>query len=504
MKDVAGDVVRDVVRSPGRSLEPSVRGVLEPEFGTVFGPRVVRELALPSRLGVGSAGDSYEREADAVASRVVDGRPTRGPERVDFGAVRVHSDDRAAESAARLGADAYAVGTHLVFGAGQFAPGTAAGRRLLAHELSHVVQQGAVGPRLQGRWRLDQMVHESHEEPSILHGNADVGGLTVGGVVQSTVRTWQETGFVHQKVGGSGQTARWGRTRYIFRNDGLDTDFLQLRPQMAIAGRAKAEDLYFARSGAVGWGRVTERTATNPTPPDRQLFAPVKGGGVSAATVGDLGTIDAEIPVFGGTVHVTIPLRMVEEGEPAPYSDSATPIIEIPSSVDEVEVVLGGRTSADADIQTAYFGVAPWLSRNFNNASAFVNYFLAFDNRAAPTPRRTETTTGVGVQAATARPDLYRSGNATSPRIDHVRPSDIPVDGAGYVDGPGHGGVSTFADPRREKPWWRYPASKPQPAGIVIRNDHATHWAWEPNGRMKLDDYKARLRAAAPDFVKTW
>lgn len=60
----------------------------------------------------------------------------------DFSRVRVHSDGRAAESAAAVGARAYAVGRHVVFGAGEYAPSTAGGRQLLAHELTHVVQQG--------------------------------------------------------------------------------------------------------------------------------------------------------------------------------------------------------------------------------------------------------------------------------------------------------------------------------------------------------------------------
>jgi len=59
-----------------------------------------------------------------------------------FGEVRVHADQAAAESAASVGARAYTVGEHVVFGPQQFAPGSMAGRRLLAHELTHVIQQG--------------------------------------------------------------------------------------------------------------------------------------------------------------------------------------------------------------------------------------------------------------------------------------------------------------------------------------------------------------------------
>jgi hypothetical protein len=58
----------------------------------------------------------------------------------DFGDVRIHHDARAAASAQDVGALGYAVGEHLVFDAGQYAPGSASGRRLIAHELAHVVQ----------------------------------------------------------------------------------------------------------------------------------------------------------------------------------------------------------------------------------------------------------------------------------------------------------------------------------------------------------------------------
>ena len=59
----------------------------------------------------------------------------------DFSSVRVHTDEVATASAAELGASAYTVGNHVVFGRGRYSPGQAAGRRLLAHELTHVVQQ---------------------------------------------------------------------------------------------------------------------------------------------------------------------------------------------------------------------------------------------------------------------------------------------------------------------------------------------------------------------------
>jgi hypothetical protein len=64
----------------------------------------------------------------------------------DFGHVRVHADEGAAASTQELGARAYALGPHLAFGRGQYAPDTPAGQRLLAHELAHVVQQDTAAP----------------------------------------------------------------------------------------------------------------------------------------------------------------------------------------------------------------------------------------------------------------------------------------------------------------------------------------------------------------------
>lgn len=60
----------------------------------------------------------------------------------DFSGVRVHADGAAQRSAQEIDARAYTAGNHVVFGAGQFAPASSEGRSLLAHELTHVVQQG--------------------------------------------------------------------------------------------------------------------------------------------------------------------------------------------------------------------------------------------------------------------------------------------------------------------------------------------------------------------------
>jgi hypothetical protein len=69
----------------------------------------------------------------------------------DFSRVRVHTDARAAASAHAVRAFAYTVGRDIVFGESTYTPGTDRGRRLLAHELAHTIQQASSGQALHSR-----------------------------------------------------------------------------------------------------------------------------------------------------------------------------------------------------------------------------------------------------------------------------------------------------------------------------------------------------------------
>jgi hypothetical protein len=80
----------------------------------------------------------------------------------NFSKVMVHPGAEAGQSAREIKASAYTVGEDIVFGAGQFAPGTYEGRRLIAHELTHVVQQekGSVGLQRQPQ-DIDTILNEA-------------------------------------------------------------------------------------------------------------------------------------------------------------------------------------------------------------------------------------------------------------------------------------------------------------------------------------------------------
>lgn len=67
--------------------------------------------------------------------------------RADFSSVRIHTDNRAANLNRQLNAQAFAVGNSIFFGSNKFQPETSEGRELIAHELTHTIQQGAVAQR---------------------------------------------------------------------------------------------------------------------------------------------------------------------------------------------------------------------------------------------------------------------------------------------------------------------------------------------------------------------
>lgn len=81
----------------------------------------------------------------------------------DFSSVRIFNDDTAARSARAVSAHAYTVGDKIVFNQGRYAPESPSGRRLLAHELAHVVQQGSISPTLQ-RWSYAEIKESAYKK----------------------------------------------------------------------------------------------------------------------------------------------------------------------------------------------------------------------------------------------------------------------------------------------------------------------------------------------------
>jgi hypothetical protein len=121
-------IVHDVLRSPGQSLEATTLAVMEPRF------------------------------------------------RHDFSQVRVHTDEKAAESARAVNALAYTVGNHVVFEAGRYVPNTRDGRKLLAHELTHVVQQGSTPHSVAGKLKVGAAADASERVADAAAETINAGG----------------------------------------------------------------------------------------------------------------------------------------------------------------------------------------------------------------------------------------------------------------------------------------------------------------------------------------
>jgi hypothetical protein len=145
-------IVHEVLHSPGQPLDATTRAFMEPRFWHDFS-RVMTHaggcVSPPTPLKIGSAQSEFEQQAETVAQRTLSRSPGPFDGRQDFSSVRIHTDANAAKSAEAVAAHAFTAGNHIVFGTGQFAPGTNTGRRLLAHELAHVVQQSRIGPTVQ-------------------------------------------------------------------------------------------------------------------------------------------------------------------------------------------------------------------------------------------------------------------------------------------------------------------------------------------------------------------
>lgn len=119
-------IVHEVLRSPGQPLDAATRAFMEPRFGH------------------------------------------------DLSGVRVHTDAKAAESARAVHARAYTVGPNVVFGVKEYSPGTNEGKHLIAHELTHVVQQGDSSTH---GTTIDYASDSSVEE----HNAEEIAGTVMGG-----------------------------------------------------------------------------------------------------------------------------------------------------------------------------------------------------------------------------------------------------------------------------------------------------------------------------------
>lgn len=236
--EVAPPIVHEVLRSQGRSLEPQHQAFMEAHFRHNFSQMPAHasqsDSFQPTFLEINQKKDVFELEAENSAKQIGKAPNTEAEnsrsEGIGFSNVRIHTDARANESARAVNALAYTVGKHIVFGNGQYLPETDSGKMLLAHELTHVIQQTAglqalsvyrqlspddcsfasncetpdklgVGPA--NAWNLTLAVDREEENVITALGSSDVGHTWVkfsdNSGTEYSYGFWPQTGFDSKK-----------------------------------------------------------------------------------------------------------------------------------------------------------------------------------------------------------------------------------------------------------------------------------------------------------------
>src|SRR5712692_1862601 len=229
----------------------------------------------------------------------------------DFSGVRVHTDARAVESAQAVNALAYTVGNHVVFGAGQYAPSSRAGQHLLAHELTHVLQQrGSSGPSMQSKLAIgaanDPAEHEAEltatalaDRPSLDAGPVQVThtGPGLRRARYTTPQGANDVRVAHQNLPDKGK-------RYVMRYIAICPCRRVDDPQSGVFANPDLDDLvlvYRRCSGHHTWdyfGRLQSDASTalqTPSVPQGTLRGGVTGHITGTGTSGRV-----DVNVLGG------------------------------------------------------------------------------------------------------------------------------------------------------------------------------------------------------------
>ncbi len=366
----------------------------------------------------------------------------------DFSGVRVHTGGEADSLNRSLSARAFTTGQDIFFRQGEYSPGTTSGQELLAHELTHVVQQtGSVqtkltvgapddeyereadqvagqvmrrlaspegadpgqavaaedaqapsvrrrlaGPRIQGAWTSAGSTSVTNSGTSGLSGDHTEAERFLTNGVWGKVwahqnAAWYNTGLVASTFIHGATTSLYmlKATQFTFRHDGRDTNYLELTVSGNLHGSAKAEDLHFGKAGAAVVGFTRVRTPSSPTPTPTQLFV-IKDGGKSSASLSTVADIEISIPFQGTTTTINIPLKGTNEGEASPFSESLTP----PHS-QNVAGTVGAETFVDVYLAARIEADADvesetWGQEDTNWAEATATYSMV-SWRDLPSPR---------------------------------------------------------------------------------------------------------------------
>ena len=216
-------IVHEVLRSPGQPLDAQTRAFMEPRFG------------------------------------------------YDFGEVRIHTDNRAAASARAVNALAYTVGRNIVFGAGEYSPNSVTGKEVIAHELTHVLQQ-ASGPRVGAVLRVGDPGDQFERQADDLSARLIAGPISSGSRNHALPMRSGDGHTIQRQAARRSQAATRSRGAPVVENGQLlragqmhRSEFLQALHDQVIRGC----NIEFAAVGRTADGcpvilRTIERYATRP------------------------------------------------------------------------------------------------------------------------------------------------------------------------------------------------------------------------------------------------
>ncbi|MEU6198263.1 DUF4157 domain-containing protein [Streptomyces sp. NPDC047061] len=264
--------------------------------------------------GAGHAPHSAGEPLDAGVRREMEARLA-----TDLGAVRVHTGAEAGESARALGARAYTVGADIVFGAGQYAPSTPVGRYLLAHELTHVVQQG----------------------PGTAPARSGPGPAAAEREANAVARSASGAGHVHAPVrrdpAAAGHVQRFDSFEHVQLGDtsaGGPTGYLLLD--------AHARDLPQHATPTAGWPSDWIARYTNGSPDQRRAITQGLTYGEILALSGDM-YADIDLKTFATSVTGT--MERINRASLVEIYD-LIPILHARSATGEFEIASTGKTEA--------------------------------------------------------------------------------------------------------------------------------------------------------------
>ncbi len=226
----------------------------------------------------------------------------------DFSNTRIHNDANAHDLAKSMGAKAFTYGNHVVFAKGQYVPNSQSGKHLLAHELTHVVQQGAASSPSQGSPQIQKAEDDTAEEviPDVA-GNKNTTGRVDRSDPSNPTITWSKLNIPKFKTHANHRKAQYQALAPLKRRRGRTVD-------RSGENSTRQRDKWLSEVSASNIKTILQekiRTANADEMPEgnTHVFEVRNSGGHNRYYSGTLDNLASEfrIPTWGGKDHTARP-----------------------------------------------------------------------------------------------------------------------------------------------------------------------------------------------------